>query len=505
MKEKEDCGCSSVSITDDLSKIQVTDCQIAIGYVVFDAICLILGAAGLRATVKGETIEEMAKLSIKATTSLERQIEMIAHESATATQRARAVFNILSTLQAGGMLGAIFGAFVKSLKWWQMALYATTGLATILAALATDGVALVAEIALLLVTFTWLVTDSIHAVNTCSLSTKQPPAEPNPVNPFQNPLPYLPQGAVMTANGSFLSFIGNQNDDSVASFSTNRTKVGSWEKFTIEPVDQDNHLFAIKTHSGNYVTAVGGGGQSGASGTNWAVRSDATSIGPSEALVMQMNEDGTYSFMTPQGYYVTAVNKGGVNKKGDPMRTNATKIGPAEIFSMQSLQNDGSAAERYRVTDQSTTIQDPSFESPALADGKYEYNPTSSPWNFDSHSGITSNNSGFTHKNPPAPKGNQVAFLQRTGSMNQTITVKPGSYVISFYAAQRANFPTNSFKVSIDGEDVYTCNPKSTNYEKYSTPSFQLTGGNHKLKFKGLDPHDTDSTCFVDMIVASQA
>lgn len=504
-KEKSDCDCTPDSVTDSHSEIQVTDCQKAIGYVVFDCICLIVGGVGLRATVSGSTIEEMAKLSIKATTSLEQQIEIIAHEGTNAFQKARSVFNILSTLSTGGMLGGVFSAFVKSLKWWQMALYASSGLATILAALATDGVAFVAEVAALLVTFTWLVTDSTHAVKTCSLSTKEGPAEPTPISPFQNPMPYLPQGAVMTANGSFLSFIDNLKDDDVAAFSSNRTQIGTWEKFTIEPVDQDNHLFAIKTYSGKYVTAVGGGGQSGATGTDWAVRSDATSIGPSEAIIIQMNEDETYSFMTPQGHYISANHKGGVDIAGDPMRTNATEIGPAEIFSMQSLQNDGTAAERYRITDRSTAIQDAGFESPALANGKYEYNPTSSPWTFDNGSGITSNNSGFTNRNPPAPEGTQVAFIQVTGSMQQTITVMPGKYVVSFYAAQRANYGgANAFKVCIDDRDIYECNPKSTNYNKYTTPTFELSGGNHALKFIGLNPNGVDSTCFIDMIVASK-
>ena len=501
MKEKSDCDCTTSAVTDSEAKIHVTDCQKAIGYVVFDCICLFLGASGLRATVKGETIEEMAKLSIKATTAIEQQIEMIAHEGATLQQQARAVFNVVSTLQAGGRLGAIFGAFVKSLKWWQMGLYAATGLGTILAALATDGVALVAEVALLLLTFTWLVADSIHAVNTCSLSTKKPPEEPLAVNPFSNPLPYLPQGAVMTANGSFLSFVNDQNDDKVASFSTNRTSVGDWERFTIETVDRDNHLFAIKTHSGNYVTAVDGGGQSGASGTDWAVRSDATSIGPAEALIIQMNEDGTYSFMTPQGYYVTAVNKGGVDKKGDPMRTNATKIGPTEIFSLQTLQNDGSAAERYRVTDQSTAIQDSGFESPKVSN--YQRDPNSTPWKFDNGTGVAANNSDFTRKNPPAPEGNQVAFIQSTSRFKQTITVLPGKYVISFYAAQRANWGgTNTFKVYVDGETVYTCTPSGTDYKQYTTSKFELSGGNHILKFEGKN--SGDNTCFVDQIVASK-
>jgi hypothetical protein len=87
------------------------------------------------------------------------------------------------------------------------------------------------------------------------------------------------------------------------------------------------------------------------------------------------------------------------------------------------------------------SVGDPGFGQPAVATGTFEYDPTGSPWVFTGGSGISGNNSGFTSGNPLAPQGTQVAFLQATGSFTQTVTGwVPGSYVLTFDAAQRGNY-----------------------------------------------------------------
>ncbi len=83
-------------------------------------------------------------------------------------------------------------------------------------------------------------------------------------------------------------------------------------------------------------------------------------------------------------------------------------------------------------------VLDPGFEAPVLAKGAFQYDPpigtppTATPWSFTGSSGISSNNSGFTSGNPPAPQGNQVAFLQQYGSISQSVPVATsGSYVLT--------------------------------------------------------------------------
>ena len=482
--------------------VKLTPCEMAAGYVIYDAVVLVIGAVGLRASVKASTIEEMAGAAKPVMSAIEEQISIIAHEGSTAFQRARACFGILSTLSGGGMLGAIFKAFQKSLTWWQGLLYGISGLATILAALATDGVAVCAEIVLLLVSFTYLVIDARSAVKTCGLLTKAGPPEGNTQSPSPNPQPYQPQVALLTAKGYLVSVAGNRDLDSKAAFSTNRKQVGAWEKFTIETVDQANHTFAIKTSSGKYITAVNGGGDAGASGTAWAVQTSATTIAQTETLILQMQEDGTYALMTSRGYYVTAVSGGGKAYAGDPMQTVATTVGPNEVFSAQVFQCDGVTAQQVmQVT--TSTVLDASFESPNLPANHFEYSPAGSPWIFSSSAGIAANGSGFTNKNPPAPNGDQVAFLQQKGSMSQTIVFGEGTYRLSFYAAQRANYGSNTFNVLVDGALIGSFTPTSTSYTHFTTNTFTVKAGSHTILFQGTNPSGKDTTCFIDMVQLS--
>ena len=82
---------------------------------------------------------------------------------------------------------------------------------------------------------------------------------------------------------------------------------------------------------------------------------------------------------------------------------------------------------------------DTGFESPSVGTGSYgsfQYDPTGGPWVFTGSAGLSGNASGFTSANPAAPEGTQVAFLQGTGSVSQTIAaLAAGSYQISVSAA----------------------------------------------------------------------
>ena len=80
-----------------------------------------------------------------------------------------------------------------------------------------------------------------------------------------------------------------------------------------------------------------------------------------------------------------------------------------------------------KIAPAALAVLDPGFELPVLATGAFQYDPptgtppTATPWSFTGSSGISSNNSGFTSGNPPAPQGTQVAFLQQYGSISQSV------------------------------------------------------------------------------------
>jgi hypothetical protein len=144
------------------------------------------------------------------------------------------------------------------------------------------------------------------------------------------------------------------------------------------------------------------------------------------------------------------------------------------------------------------------FEAPGTTN--YIYNPSGGTWTFNGSSGVSTNNRDFTSNNPNAPQGTQVAFLQGTGSMSQSIHLAAGNYTLSFQAAQRIGGSTTSginsqdFRVLVDGQVVGTFQPSSSTYSSYSTNSFSVSAGTHTLVFEGLNSVGGDNTAFVDAI-----
>lgn len=144
------------------------DCAKSIGFVVFDSICLFLGAAALRASATAEVAEDMAKAAEPVANQLSKYIKTMSAAESTKFEVATAVFGIVSTIYSGGCLGAVLGAFLGSLTWYNAILYGATALGTIMAAVATDGAAEVGIIVVELATAGFLVSDSIACSKACN-------------------------------------------------------------------------------------------------------------------------------------------------------------------------------------------------------------------------------------------------------------------------------------------------------------------------------------------------
>jgi RHS repeat-associated protein len=144
------------------------------------------------------------------------------------------------------------------------------------------------------------------------------------------------------------------------------------------------------------------------------------------------------------------------------------------------------------------------FETPAVGTGSgaYQYNPGGTPWTYSSLSGVAGNGSGFTFTNPPAPEGTQVAFLQTTGTISQTVTLAAGTYALSFKAAQRGSFQSSAqtFQVVVDGTAVGTFTPAGPTYADRATTDFTVTAGAHTILFQGLNPNGGDNTALIDQV-----
>jgi hypothetical protein len=144
---------------------------------------------------------------------------------------------------------------------------------------------------------------------------------------------------------------------------------------------------------------------------------------------------------------------------------------------------------------------DAGFEAPVVGAGAFQYDPTGAGWTFSGMAGIAGNGSGFTTGNPNAPEGSQVAFVQETGGLSQSVTLAAGTYTLSFQAAQRATWSTGqTVQVLVDGQVVATVTPTGTSYASYTTAPFTVAAGSHTIAFVGTDPLGGDNTALVDAV-----
>jgi len=154
------------------------------------------------------------------------------------------------------------------------------------------------------------------------------------------------------------------------------------------------------------------------------------------------------------------------------------------------------------------TVSNFSFETPSV--GTYQYKPTGGSWTFSAQSGangsgVAANKSAFTSANPNAPTGAQVAFLQSTGTIAQSISgfTSGTSYAITFSAAQRGAYNNGgqTWNVTIGNTVIGSFGPAAgaTNYTDYRV-GFKATAANQTLGFVGTDTHGGDNTIFLDNV-----
>ena len=157
--------------------------------------------------------------------------------------------------------------------------------------------------------------------------------------------------ALKTSTGNYVTAVndGGIGDPSGLPFNstavhTNATKIGPWETFKIVPVDGGS--LALQTVNGQYVTAVNGGSMGDPAGlpfNSTAVHTNATALGPWEVFTLVPISSGTYALQTGSGNYLTAVNGGGIGDPAGsqpnswPIHTDAKAIGSWEQLTMVVL------------------------------------------------------------------------------------------------------------------------------------------------------------------------
>jgi hypothetical protein len=160
-----------------------------------------------------------------------------------------------------------------------------------------------------------------------------------------------------------------------------------------------------------------------------------------------------------------------------------------------------------------------SFESPTVSGDTYTTTFGSlngatdmAPWVFGpsagaSYDGLVVN--GGVLGASGIPDGNQAAFLQGTGTMEQSISgFASGRYTVSFESESRPSLGPNPIQVQIDGTTVTfaghgTVSPGAA-FTTFTSDPFAVSAGTHVLTFNGTIPFGAlDRTSFVDLVSLS--
>jgi hypothetical protein len=145
-------------------------------------------------------------------------------------------------------------------------------------------------------------------------------------------------GAIQIRNRYFLTAANNGGlgAGQDVPIRTDARVVGPNEKFMLIPLDNTTGQFALQTPDGlHHVTAVNNGGIGGPDDSTSPIHTDAVGQGPYETFVFEQQPDLTYAIRTKTGYYLSAVGGGGWGEDPNfPVNTNRSGIGPWETFTL---------------------------------------------------------------------------------------------------------------------------------------------------------------------------
>ncbi len=218
------------------------------------------------------------------------------------------------------------------------------------------------------------------------------------------------------------------------------------------------------------------------------------------------------STVSGSGYVTLAGDVAGTNYTDSTVSNNTTYyyvVSAVNGGNESANSSEVSAAPRPATV--SGIISNFGFETPTVS--TYQYNPAGATWMFTAASGvngsgISANGSGFTSGNPVAPQGSQVAFLQGTGSISQTLIglIAGAIYQVTFSAAQRNNVygqqKGQTWQLLLDGTTIGNYTPPETaqSYVDYLATFTASTSSNHTLAFVGTDTNGGDNTVLIDNV-----
>lgn len=145
--------------------------------------------------------------------------------------------------------------------------------------------------------------------------------------------------AIRTIDGHFLTaasgggYGGPDGGANAVALHSDAVQAGDWEHFDWIWLNPEHTTFALRTSKGMYITVVNGGGMGGPNDGRSPIHTDATGKGMDEIFLATFEKDGRVTLRTRKGFYITAVNGGGIGGPNTvPVHTDATTVGPWETF-----------------------------------------------------------------------------------------------------------------------------------------------------------------------------
>ncbi len=140
---------------------------------------------------------------------------------------------------------------------------------------------------------------------------------------------------------------------------------------------------------------------------------------------------------------------------------------------------------KLRPTPSSTRTEiQGSFEEWQIGLQSFHYGPGALPWTFGPGSGVTANGSAFGA--PNAPQGNQAAFMQTGGHVEQSWSDSGGIYQISFSAAPRPGFSPMGLALSVNGATINSWAVSNGAYTPFTSASFSVPAGSNTVRFTAV-------------------
>jgi outer membrane protein assembly factor BamB len=151
-----------------------------------------------------------------------------------------------------------------------------------------------------------------------------------------------------------------------------------------------------------------------------------------------------------------------------------------------------SSASSFSIVPAATTVPNFSFETPVTT--SHINDPAGASWTFANGTGTNSGICLWSVVGGTAPNGTQVAYVQGTSSITQTLTgFIPGiSYKISTYANYQSGYTADLVDITVNGATVGTFTPSAIAYNVYSA-TFTATSSSETIGFVGATTGTTET------------